>query len=152
MAGIHYATSNRKVSSGSRAYRLADRTFSADVAFPELIAFRSSNAPSPPDKSIPERRARSSHPILIFHGPGRIGNRVSDVRCLRLSSGYQLEVAGADWPDVVIGCIGGGSNFSGLSFPFVRENITYLNRSLHPPGHMHSEAQRISMAGSVKYA
>src|SRR5690606_31818049 len=35
----------------------------------------------------------------------------------------QLELAGEDWPDVVIGCTGGGSNFGGLAFPFVRENI-----------------------------
>jgi len=28
-----------------------------------------------------------------------------------------------DYPDVVIGCIGGGSNFAGLSYPFVREKI-----------------------------
>ncbi len=24
-----------------------------------------------------------------------------------------------DYPDVIIGCTGGGSNFSGLSFPFI---------------------------------
>ncbi len=36
----------------------------------------------------------------------------------------QLEIAGADWPDVVIACTGGGSNFGGFAFPFVRENIT----------------------------
>ena len=30
----------------------------------------------------------------------------------------QLESA-EDYPDVVIGCTGGGSNFSGLSFPFI---------------------------------
>lgn len=35
----------------------------------------------------------------------------------------QLEKAG-DYPDVVIGCFGGGSNFSGIAFPFIRENIT----------------------------
>ena len=35
----------------------------------------------------------------------------------------QLEVAGADWPDVMVGCIGGGSNFAGFTFPFIRENI-----------------------------
>jgi tryptophan synthase beta chain len=35
----------------------------------------------------------------------------------------QLEVAGADWPDVVIGCTGGGSNFGGFAFPFLYENI-----------------------------
>jgi len=34
----------------------------------------------------------------------------------------QLDMADA-WPDVVIGCVGGGSNFAGLTFPFVRENI-----------------------------
>ena len=27
-------------------------------------------------------------------------------------------------PDVIIGCVGGGSNFSGLAFPFVRHNLT----------------------------
>ena len=36
----------------------------------------------------------------------------------------QLEIVGADWPDVVIACAGGGSNFGGFTFPFIRENIT----------------------------
>jgi len=35
----------------------------------------------------------------------------------------QMEIAG-DYPDVVIGCFGGGSNFSGISFPFLRDNLT----------------------------
>jgi tryptophan synthase beta chain len=30
----------------------------------------------------------------------------------------QLEMAG-DYPDIVIGCTGGGSNFSGIAFPFI---------------------------------
>src|SRR3989441_7679672 len=34
----------------------------------------------------------------------------------------QMELAGA-FPDVVIGCVGGGSNFAGLAFPFMREKI-----------------------------
>jgi tryptophan synthase beta chain len=34
----------------------------------------------------------------------------------------QMEQAGA-FPDVVVGCVGGGSNFAGLSFPFLREKI-----------------------------
>jgi tryptophan synthase beta chain len=29
-----------------------------------------------------------------------------------------------DYPDVVIGCVGGGSNFAGLAFPFMRRRIT----------------------------
>ncbi len=27
-------------------------------------------------------------------------------------------------PDIVIGCVGGGSNFAGISFPFVKKNLT----------------------------
>ncbi len=34
----------------------------------------------------------------------------------------QLEMAG-EYPDIVIGCTGGGSNFGGLVFPFVRNNL-----------------------------
>jgi tryptophan synthase beta chain len=34
----------------------------------------------------------------------------------------QMAIAG-DYPDVVIGCAGGGSNFAGLSLPFVRDKI-----------------------------
>jgi tryptophan synthase beta chain len=34
----------------------------------------------------------------------------------------QMELAGA-FPDTVIGCVGGGSNFAGLAFPFLREKI-----------------------------
>src|SRR4029079_1359191 len=33
-----------------------------------------------------------------------------------------LELAG-EYPDVVVGCVGGGSNFAGLAYPFVRANI-----------------------------
>jgi tryptophan synthase beta chain len=33
-----------------------------------------------------------------------------------------LELAG-EYPDVVVGCVGGGSNFAGLIYPFVRENL-----------------------------
>lgn len=34
------------------------------------------------------------------------------------------QIAMADaWPDVIIGCVGGGSNFAGLTFPFIRERM-----------------------------
>jgi tryptophan synthase beta chain len=35
----------------------------------------------------------------------------------------QMEKAG-DLPDIVVGPFGGGSNFSGISFPFIRKNLT----------------------------
>ncbi len=34
----------------------------------------------------------------------------------------QLEEAGV-YPDLVIGCVGGGSNFAGIAFPFLRDNL-----------------------------
>ena len=34
----------------------------------------------------------------------------------------QMEMAGEE-PDVVIGCVGGGSNFAGVAFPFIRRKI-----------------------------
>ncbi len=39
-----------------------------------------------------------------------------------LEAKKQLELVG-DYPDVVVGCAGGGSNFAGLSFPFVKDKI-----------------------------
>jgi tryptophan synthase beta chain len=35
----------------------------------------------------------------------------------------QMEMAG-EYPDVVIACAGGGSNFSGFAFPFIHRNLT----------------------------
>jgi len=34
----------------------------------------------------------------------------------------QMDLAG-EYPDVVIGCAGGGSNFAGIAMPFLRENL-----------------------------
>jgi tryptophan synthase beta chain len=34
----------------------------------------------------------------------------------------QMEMAG-EYPDTVIGCVGGGSNFAGIAIPFVRSNL-----------------------------
>lgn len=40
-----------------------------------------------------------------------------------LEAKKQLEKAG-DYPDVVIGCCGGGSNFAGIAFPFVKDQFS----------------------------
>ncbi|MFF4415096.1 TrpB-like pyridoxal phosphate-dependent enzyme [Streptosporangium sp. NPDC001559] len=40
-----------------------------------------------------------------------------------LEAKRQLEMAG-DYPDVVVGCVGGGSNFSGLVFPFMADRLS----------------------------
>lgn len=39
-----------------------------------------------------------------------------------LEAKKQMELAG-DYPDVVIGCVGGGSNFAGLVFPFLHDKF-----------------------------
>ncbi len=49
----------------------------------------------------------------------------------------QMELAG-EFPDAVVGCVGGGSNFAGLAFPFLREKIA-------GPGHRGARLR----AGSV---
>ena len=36
----------------------------------------------------------------------------------------QLKLSGEKNPDVVIGCVGGGSNFAGLAFPFLKDKLS----------------------------
>jgi tryptophan synthase beta chain len=43
-----------------------------------------------------------------------------------LETQKQFELIG-EYPDVVIGCHGGGSNFAGLAMPFVRDKINGKN-------------------------
>lgn len=40
-----------------------------------------------------------------------------------LEAEKQMEMAG-EYPDTVIACFGGGSNFSGIAFPFLRHNLS----------------------------
>ena len=54
---------------------------------------------------------------------GSVLNHVSlHQTIIGLEAEKQMEMAG-EYPDIVIGCFGGGSNFSGISFPFMRHNI-----------------------------
>ncbi len=54
---------------------------------------------------------------------GSVLNHVSlHQTIIGLEAEKQMAMAG-EYPDVVIGCFGGGSNFSGISFPFLRHNI-----------------------------
>ncbi len=43
-----------------------------------------------------------------------------------LEAKKQMEIAG-DYPDIVIGCVGGGSNFAGLAFPFLQDKFQGKN-------------------------
>jgi len=46
-----------------------------------------------------------------------------------LEAKKQMEIFG-DYPDVVIGCVGGGSNFSGFVFPFVMDKLKGTKKDL----------------------
>jgi tryptophan synthase beta chain len=48
-----------------------------------------------------------------------------------LEAKKQLALVG-DYPDVVIGCAGGGSNFAGLAFPFVSDKIHGKEIAIYP--------------------
>ena len=54
---------------------------------------------------------------------GSVLNHVSlHQTVIGLEAEKQMEMAG-EYPDVVIACFGGGSNFSGIAFPFMRHKI-----------------------------
>lgn len=54
---------------------------------------------------------------------GSVFNHVSlHQTVIGLEAEKQMEMAG-EYPDIVIGCFGGGSNFAGISFPFLRHNF-----------------------------
>lgn len=54
---------------------------------------------------------------------GSVLNHVSlHQTVIGLEAEKQMEIAG-EYPDIVIGCFGGGSNFSGISFPFLRHKL-----------------------------
>jgi tryptophan synthase beta chain len=40
----------------------------------------------------------------------------------------QMEMAGV-YPDIIIGCVGGGSNFGGIALPFVQDKITQKTKT-----------------------
>jgi tryptophan synthase beta chain len=74
----------------------------------------------------PSPDTQSGRALLEEHpdSPGSLGIAISEA--VEDAAGQealaQMELAGA-FPDVVVGCVGGGSNFAGLAFPFVREKI-----------------------------
>jgi len=45
-----------------------------------------------------------------------------------LEAKKQMEKAG-EYPDIVIGCVGGGSNFAGIAFPFMADKLKKKNKT-----------------------
>jgi tryptophan synthase beta chain len=99
--------------------------------------------PSPTDKTNAGRQIQKDHP----NTPGSLGIAISEAvedaathddakyslgsvlnhvllhqSVIGLEAKQQLQSAG-EKPDVMIACVGGGSNFAGLIFPFVKDKI-----------------------------
>jgi tryptophan synthase beta chain len=99
--------------------------------------------PSPSDRTESGRKVLSKDP----NSPGSLGIAISEAieetlqdehtkyslgsvlnhvllhqTVIGLESKKQMEIAGV-YPDVIIGCHGGGSNFAGIALPFVRDKI-----------------------------
>ncbi len=100
--------------------------------------------PSPSDRTKAGRSFRAQNP----NHPGSLGIAISEAVEVAVESGgkkkyglgsvlnhvllhqtvigeealKQMDLAG-EYPDVVIGCVGGGSNFGGIAFPFLRGNL-----------------------------
>ncbi len=97
--------------------------------------------PSPSERTAAGRAVLARDP----HSPGSLGIAISEAIEVALSGDgtkyalgsvlnhvllhqtvvgleaiRELELAG-EWPDVVVGCVGGGSNFAGLALPFFGE-------------------------------
>jgi tryptophan synthase beta chain len=99
---------------------------------------------SPTDRTQFGRSVLAEHP----DSPGSLGMAISEAAEVAATSGgakkyslgsvlnhvllhqsvigeealKQMDLAG-EYPDVVIGCVGGGSNFAGIAFPFLRQNL-----------------------------
>ena len=109
-----------------------------------MQAFGASVTPSPSDTTNAGRAALEEDP----DSPGSLGMAISEAVEVAATSGgtkkyslgsvlnhvmlhqtvvgqeviSQMEMAG-EYPDVMIGCVGGGSNFAGFVLPFVRETL-----------------------------
>jgi tryptophan synthase beta chain len=57
-----------------------------------------------------------------------LGHVLMHQTVIGLEALQQMEMAG-EYPDVVIGCAGGGSNFAGFAYPFVHQNLTAGKRA-----------------------
>ncbi len=123
-----------KVSYEQKPYRrIIMETFGAQVT------------PSPSDKTEYGRKLLAEDP----NNPGSLGIAISEAVEAAATSGGRLKYSlgsvlgpvlmhqtvvglealkqfelAEDYPDVVIGCIGGGSNFAGFVFPFLHKNFT----------------------------
>ncbi len=73
--------------------------------------------------------AAIAHPNAKYTLGSVLNHVILHQTIIGLEAEKQMEIAG-EFPDIVIGCFGGGSNFSGISFPFLRHKLTGTRKNL----------------------
>lgn len=132
MFGLDLRVYMVKVSYQQKPYRgLMMNTWGADV-FPSpsdtTEAGRAALARDPDDGGSLGTAVSEAVEMVMTHPDARycLGSVLNHVVLHQTVIGEealrQFEIAG-DYPDVVIGCFGGGSNFGGIAYPFLRENL-----------------------------
>lgn len=138
------------LSMACQMFGLKCRVFMVRVSFEQkpyrrlmMSAWGAECLPSPSDRTAAGRKILAEHP----DSPGSLGIAISEAiedavgdekaryslgsvlnhvilhqSIIGLEAHKQLEKIG-EYPDVVMGCAGGGSNFAGIAVPFVRDKI-----------------------------
>ncbi|MBP8757719.1 MAG: TrpB-like pyridoxal phosphate-dependent enzyme [Prevotella sp.] len=130
--GLEAAVYQVKISMQQKPYRSAImRTFGATVeGSPSMstragkdIITREPNHPGSLGTAISEAIELATTTPKCKYTLGSVLNHVAlHQTVIGLEAEKQMEMAG-EYPDTVIACFGGGSNFGGIAFPFMRHNI-----------------------------
>lgn len=130
--GLEAAVYQVKISMQQKPYRSSImRTFGAAVTGSPSMSTRAGKNILTTDPTHPGSlgTAISEAVELATTTPGckyTLGSVLSHVTLhqtiIGLEAEKQMEMAG-EYPDIVIACFGGGSNFGGIAFPFMRHNI-----------------------------
>ncbi|QFQ13044.1 TrpB-like pyridoxal phosphate-dependent enzyme [Pseudoprevotella muciniphila] len=130
--GLEAAVYQVKLSLQQKPYRsMMMRTFGAAVVgSPSMstragknIITRDPNHPGSLGTAISEAIELATTTPNCKYTLGSVLNHVSlHQSIIGLEAEKQMEMAG-EYPDTIIACFGGGSNFGGLAFPFMRHNL-----------------------------
>lgn len=130
--GLEAAVYQVKISMRQKPYRsILMRTFGAEVTgSPSMstragkdIITRDPTHPGSLGTAISEAIELATTTPHCKYTLGSVLNHVAlHQTVIGLEAEKQMEMAG-EYPDTVIACFGGGSNFGGIAFPFMRHNI-----------------------------
>jgi tryptophan synthase beta chain len=130
--GLEAAVYQVKISLQQKPYRsILMRTFGAQVTGSPSMSTRAGKDILTRDPTHPGSLGTAISEAIELatttpHCKYTLGSVLSHVTLHQTVIGLEAEKQMAmaeEYPDIVIGCFGGGSNFGGISFPFMRHNI-----------------------------